>query len=497
MKTFFSKLKSSSDTPSGSSDGATASYQRLPEEITSLAVKQELTFYNDDGTSQTVLVERDLCASDLCQLLALKNRVAKYLQWTIVEHWAETGLERCLEDHEKVLEVHRFMENNGENRFVFRKYPKKYEVFVNPRPYFPLDMLDFPKLKELTEENREKVLQDVLSNDWKNLRVVGNLWAMDQVKPGWDRMYLILRHEVLYITEESSSDDECPVNLNKLRTIGMVANFNIYTTLNAKNKQNGPTEFGIILRSPDKEIDAKSPSGQVCLTCRSEEERSCWLIAMRLVKYGRQLKENYLAYKNKSTASNVNQCSSLSVPDESVRSRVAMDFTGSVGRIVVDPREVRAIEAAEGINVTRMWRHNQRNVSAAAAAGSASSLRLVSDIHITQPWFYSGMSRERATQLVNRPDLTDGVFLVRESRSNQGVYVLTYRCDDRVYHQQIQPIMDQMRNRVVYTLDQGTTRFWDLLQLIEFYQLNTVSLLTRLTHYVVLNSTRTSPAVRN
>lgn len=49
-------------------------------------------FYNDDGSFQSVIVERNLCASDLCQLLALKNRVSKSVNWIIVEHWIDIGL---------------------------------------------------------------------------------------------------------------------------------------------------------------------------------------------------------------------------------------------------------------------------------------------------------------------------------------------------------------------------------------------------------------------
>jgi len=49
-------------------------------------------FHNDDGSCQLVVVERNLRASDLCQLLALKNRVAKDVSWTIVEQWLDLGL---------------------------------------------------------------------------------------------------------------------------------------------------------------------------------------------------------------------------------------------------------------------------------------------------------------------------------------------------------------------------------------------------------------------
>lgn len=47
--------------------------------------------------------------------------------------------------------------------------------------------------------------------------------------------------------------------------------------------------------------------------------------------------------------------------------------------------------------------------------------------------------------------------------------------------QQMDPIYDV----ACFTLDNGVTKFYDLLQLVEFYQLNAGSLPTRLMHYVV------------
>lgn len=49
-------------------------------------------FYNEDNTYQTVVVVHKLRASDLCQILAMKNRVRKDCNWSIVEHWIDIGL---------------------------------------------------------------------------------------------------------------------------------------------------------------------------------------------------------------------------------------------------------------------------------------------------------------------------------------------------------------------------------------------------------------------
>lgn len=90
---------------------------------------------------------------------------------------------------------------------------------------------------------------------------------------------------------------------------------------------------------------------------------------------------------------------------ESVRSRVAMDFTGSVGRIVEDPKEARAIAVAEGTSWKRRWRPASRpppDHSLVRVQG------LEAGVHITQPWFHSGMSRDQAANLVSKHGTVDG-----------------------------------------------------------------------------------------
>lgn len=67
--------------------------------------------------------------------------------------------------------------------------------------------------------------------------------------------------------------------------------------------------------------------------------------------------------------------------------------------------------------------------------------------------------------------------------------MLTLKWGTKVIHKEITPLADPQRDTICYTLDNGQTKFYDLLQLIEFYQLNTGSLPTRLTHYLVQSPT--------
>ncbi|XP_039280336.1 growth factor receptor-bound protein 10 isoform X2 [Nilaparvata lugens] len=184
----------------------TPAYEILREEYT-LPEEQDVTFYKDDGTSQTIIVERDLCASDLCQLLVMKNNVAKNLatNWGIVEHWIETGLERILEDHEKVLEVYHFMNRNGDskkNKFIFRNNIRKYEFYENPEQYLPIDMIDYPGIETMSQSNGYMFLRMMLDSEKCSLRVISNVWVLDKNNNKWEKGYIIFRDGVIYLTME-------------------------------------------------------------------------------------------------------------------------------------------------------------------------------------------------------------------------------------------------------------------------------------------------------
>ncbi|KAK0080153.1 hypothetical protein PV325_000374 [Microctonus aethiopoides] len=161
-----------------------------------------------------------------------------------------------------------------------------------------------------------------------------------------------------------------------------------------------------------------------------------------------------------------------------------MDFTGSVGRIVEDPLEAMAIAESEGLAWRRTWRPLSR---------LRTNVPQVDDtIHANKPWFHKAINREKAALLVKGHSKANGIFLVRESRSCPGAFVLTYKFSDRIFHAPIHRTSDESGNGCVYTLDKGVTKFYDLVQLVDFYQLNSASLPTRLTQYVNNNDSSSS-----
>ncbi|CAN7939348.1 unnamed protein product, partial [Ixodes hexagonus] len=149
---------------------------------------------------------------------------------------------------------------------------------------------------------------------------------------------------------------------------------------------------------------------------------------------------------------------------------VAMDFTGNGGRIIDDPREAEAVAAAE----VRGWKRtlprftsSQRLDQSAVLPAGVQAL----------PWFYGALPRETATQLLLRHAAEDGTFLVRRSLTRPATFVLSYLFRGKVHHVQILSLGGDVP---CFSIDSGRTKFTNLPQLVEFYQLNQGQLLTRL-----------------
>ncbi|XP_064456799.1 growth factor receptor-bound protein 14-like isoform X2 [Ornithodoros turicata] len=411
-----------------------------------------LTFHLPTGGTQQVVVEENLRCIDLCHLLTLKLNVARSPTWTIVERIADLNIERSLEDHEEVLQVYAsWGKEQSKNKFIFRQDFRKYEFFDSPLQFFSLDMVDFGSqldcLAESTDLAKLVTLQNLLNQGDKCPVVHSQLWCQESGKQSWKRSYFHVENSDISVSTSGLKE------VWQLKHILDLAQWNIYTPL-GKNAS-GPTKYQFCLRTGNNDL--------MWFCSDSEQQRQCWIIALRLAKFGKKLRENYKEAKSRYTTS------------ETASPWVAMDFTGSKGRVIDDPQEAQAIAAAEA--------HSWKRKLPCCRSGHVSPSPGEFGIEHTQPWFYSGMSRDEATQLLLRHGTVDGVFLVRHSFSKPGNFVLCYAYRGKVHH--VQVIAVEEKDQLCYSLDGGRTKFYDLLQLVEFYQLNLSYLPTKLTHFLV------------
>ncbi|XP_050442986.1 growth factor receptor-bound protein 14-like isoform X2 [Adelges cooleyi] len=482
-------------------------YKKL-EECQSIELgctSRNIDIYNSDGDRQTVYVSSETTPFEVCTSLLTKNnnRPKRCYDWTIVEVWKDKQIERTLESHESVLSCFYRMQPENVDRILTLRYnPKVYDIFERPEEfcfYKMLDLDDNPNGK-----TRHKIIEKILNGDTEPLHY-DKVWIFDcnKSEPSWDTTILLLKARQLYLSPNYQSvvtfikhtkNGGCFRNgkstdlLDKcqLRVWAYLDDYTVYTSTAATDNNTGssvtssgdttsPSPFRLCL------VTAAASAPDKYVACRSETLLSYWMCAMRLSKYGKQLRDNYRSFVKKQGDSNDYEYNKKPLPSESVRSHVAMDFSGNVGRIVEDPKEALAIAQAETGSVRRSWRSSGRSTPGLQAAVT----RLENDVHLSQPWYHKNMSRDQAANILNKQGNKDGVFLIRESKSKCGSYVLTFKCGGKIVHTPIAAQMDPIYDVVCFTLDNGVTKFYDLLQLVEFYQLNAGSLPTRLMHYVV------------
>lgn len=206
--------------------------------------------------------------------------------------------------------------------------------------------------------------------------------------------------------------------------------------------------------------------------------------ANKLSKFGRRIRDSCRNLKgrhcqNKTNSHNPEDYSSLQLPNESTRSKVyvAMDFSGrQEGRILDNPRDVKGCDKSASKDGYVPFR---RRVAAPVADKLTETQATV---HRSQPWYHSTMTRDKANKILAMHTSTDGVFLVRES-SVAGGFVISMTSGKKIIHSQVLPV--STAESVVYSIDDGKTKFYDLLQLVEFYQLNHGTLPSRLKQYIV------------
>ncbi|KAM9228096.1 growth factor receptor-bound protein 10 isoform 2-T2 [Leptosomus discolor] len=382
------------------------------------ASKHDVKVFSEDGTSKVVEILADMTARDLCQLLVYKSHCVDDNSWTLVEHHPHLGLERCLEDHELIVQVESTM--GSESKFLFRKNYAKYEFFKNPMNFFPEQMVAW------CQQTNGSIPQSQLLQEPRHLQLLADL-------------------------EDS----------------------NIFSLIAGKKLYNAPAEYGFCIK-PNR---VRNESKELRLLCAEDEQsRTCWMTAFRLLKYGMLLYQNYRIPQQRKA-----MLPHFSTPVRSVseNSLVAMDFSGQIGRVIENPAEAQSAALEEG----HAWRKRSTRMNILGSQSPLHPSTLSTVIHRTQHWFHGRISREESHRIIKQQGLVDGLFLLRDSQSNPKAFVLTLCHHQKIKHFQILPCEDD--GQIFFSLDDGNTKFSDLIQLVEFYQLNKGVLPCKLKHHCI------------
>ncbi|NXE30733.1 GRB7 protein, partial [Ardeotis kori] len=402
----FPELCSPSNSPILSSPAAG---QGPPREGTLHVVK----VFGEDGACRSLEASAGTTARQLCETLVRRMRALQDHSWALVELHQHLALERCLEDHESVVEVQSSWPPGADSRFVFRKNFAKYELFKSSASLFPEVMVS-----SCLEANKSMAHSELIQNFLNSgscPEVQGFLQLREAGRKVWKRFYFSLRRSGLYYSTKGTSKDP-----RHLQYFADLTESNIYYVTQGKKLYGTPTEFGFCIKPSKVRSGAK---GLKLLCSEDEQSRSCWMAAFRLFKYGMQLYRNYQQAQARLSqppwigptplvsatppAAPVARGAPRSPsppPQRSVSDNalVAMDFSGCTGRVIENPSEVLTVALEEA----QAWRKKTTHRYSLPAACQSSPLSAA--IHRTQPWFHGRISREDTQQLIGRQGLVDG-----------------------------------------------------------------------------------------
>ncbi|KAM9716320.1 growth factor receptor-bound protein 7 [Menidia menidia] len=415
--------------------------------------KHLIRVFGSDPHSRSVWVPRRASAREVCLLLVQTAHCSQNQTWALLEQDPGLGLERCLEDHEVVLEVQAGWALKGDTRLSFCKNYAKYEFFRKPTLFFPEAMIS-----DSADVSKGMTSSELIQNLLRSgtcPEIQGFLQVKEPSRKSWKKVYFFLRRSGLYSSSKGSSKEP-----RHLQCVADLEDVNVYTVVNSRKLYGAPADFTFCIkpsRNPTRVQDLK------LLCADSEQARTCWTSAFRLFKYGKQLQYNYQLSK---AAPRSLEGSNLSDgKSRSEASLVAMDFSGKAGgRVIKNPTEAKCAEREEG----QAWR---RREALRGSLPNLSSANRPSSIHKSQPWFHGGVSRREAERLIEKQGLVDGMFLIRDSQQHEQCFVLSMCFQLRTKHYLVIPC--EKAGRKYFTIDDGATLFIDLLQLVEFHQINT------------------------
>ncbi|XP_060727174.1 growth factor receptor-bound protein 10 isoform X1 [Tachysurus vachellii] len=423
--------------------------------------KHIVKVFGEDGMGKVVEIPSDMTARDLCQLLVYKSHCVDDNSWALVEHHPALGLERCLEDHELVAQVQASM--TSESKFVFRKNYAKYEFFKNPLNFFPEQMVAWCQESNGTIPPSQ-LLQNFL-NSSSCPEIQGYLYVKETGRKSWKKLYVFLRRSGLYYSTKGTSKEP-----RHLQLLADLEDSNIFTVIAGKKLHNAPTEYEFCIK-PNK---VRSEQKELRMLCAEDEQsRTCWMTAFRLFKYGILLYQNYKFPQQRKALLSHFPAPMRSVSENSL---VAMDFSGTIGRVINNPVEAQSAALEEA----HAWRKRSQRMNTLGSPSPLHPSSLSGVIHKTQLWFHGRITREESHRLMHQQGQVDGLFLLRDSQSNPKAFVLTMCHHQKIKHFQI--LLCEEDGHMFFSLDDGTTKFTDLIQLVEFYQLNRGVLPCKLKH---------------
>lgn len=234
--------------------------------------------FNDDGGAKSLLVDEGMRCSYVMRLLADKHHINLGPRWGLVEHLPDLHMERVYEEHELLVDNLMLWTRDSKNRLLFVERPERTLIFDCPSL--------FNTNRQSVNHTAGNFAQEYFCNGGLP-SVEGPLYIKTDSRKGWKKYYSVLRASGLYYYKDKAS--RSPKDLVCLSTFDVNQ---VYYGVGWKKKYKAPTEHCFAVKHPC--LQQPKSTKYIKYVC-AEDERTLhkWMSAIRIVKYGQQLLENY------------------------------------------------------------------------------------------------------------------------------------------------------------------------------------------------------------
>ncbi|XP_073686717.1 growth factor receptor-bound protein 10-like [Garra rufa] len=231
-----------------------------------------LRVFGDATHSRSVLVTSGTTAHDVCQMLAQNAHCTDEESWALIEHHSALGLERCLEDHELVVQVQSSWPVESDTKLIFRKNYAKYEFFKKPVLFFPGHMIS-----DSADDTKGMTSSELVQNMVKSgscPEIQGFLHVREGGKKSWKKLYFILRRSGLYCSSKGQSKEP-----RHLQFVGDLEDLNVFTVFNGRKLYGAPGEhvFCIKVSNRNRELCLATLDGHLVSPDTEVCESGMWL----------------------------------------------------------------------------------------------------------------------------------------------------------------------------------------------------------------------------
>ena len=243
--------------------------------------KMYVKVFTGDGCAKSLLVDETMTAGHVTRILAEKNLVSLSPLWALVELAPDLHIERVYEDHELVVENCLLWRPESRNTLWFMERPEKFDIFQRPQEYFKNEAVDDIQTCS-KQELFDKYFSGIGASESAPLEVSGSVWVKTGAKKSWSKQFCVLKSSGLYSSNKKSGDLVC------------VATFDVnqvYYGVDWRAEHKAPSQFCFAVKHPQIQVRSCKSTKYFCVETEMELHR--WVTAIRMVKHGAQLCDNY------------------------------------------------------------------------------------------------------------------------------------------------------------------------------------------------------------